>query len=220
MNVRADSRVFERQQNLIFGTSFATLRGTGFTIDDWSLRRGLMLNEILTSGTWWFWALLLVQTVAVVCFVERGDPLLAFVSLVFGSIWFFYCFEHIPANITEWLTDLWSRATSNWLSVIGMVFAYAVIGIAWAVFRWWWLVQTIRDNYDRVKAEWLSPKRLREKAALFMNHSNMTNDHRERERFLAWADACSRAAARGGGVLTNELKPIWKNDAEKLYGSQ
>ena len=172
-----------------------------------------MLSEIFTSESFWFWALVIVQSGLIVWFVESATPVAAGVTvgtLIVGISFF-------P---TQWgdvgLGDLHDMSFPAWLSqnawaLLAGLGCYLFVGVAWATFRWWLLVRQMRESYERAKAEWLAPGNLRSTATMLRSHAEHCPEPTLREKYLLWSEACRMAAAEGGHQLTHELKPVWKD---------
>ena len=172
-----------------------------------------MLSEILTSESFWFWTLVIVQSGLIIWFVETANPVAAGVTLatLIVGIAFF------P---TQWTTvglgDLHNMSFPTWLSnnawvLLAGIGCYLFIGIAWATFRWWLLVRQMRETYERNKAAWLAPGNLRSTATMLRSHAEHCPEPTLRDKYLLWSEACRMAAAEGGHQLTHELKPVWKD---------
>lgn len=172
-----------------------------------------MLSEILTSESFWFWTLVVVQSLLIIWFVETGNAVAAAVTLgtlVIGLAFFPTQWPHIG------LGDLASMSFFEWLStnlwpLIAGIGCYLLVGLGWATFRWWLYVRELRDNYERCKADWLAPGNLRSTANMLNSRAQLCHEISERERLTQWADACRMAATEGGNRLTHELKPVWKD---------
>ena len=172
-----------------------------------------MLSEILTSESFRFWTLVIVQSGLIIWFVETANSVAAGVTLgtlIVGIAFFPTQWENAGLSglhnmsFPAWL---WNNA---WVLLAG-IGCYLFAGIAWATFRWWLLVRQIRDTYERSKADWLAPGNLRSTATILRSHAEHCPETTLREQYLLWSEACRMAAAEGGHQLTHELKPIWKD---------
>lgn len=171
-----------------------------------------MLQEILTTESFWFWTLVIVQSGLIMWFAEAGNPIAASVTigtLIVGVAFFPTQWEIIG------LADLHAMSFSDWLldilwPLVALIGCYILIGTAWATFRWWLLGREIRDRYERSKAEWLAPGNLRNTASMLQSHAANCSEPAVKERYQVWSEACLAAATAGGNRLTQELKPVWK----------
>lgn len=171
-----------------------------------------MLQEILTTESFWFWTLVIVQSGLIMWFAEAGNPIAAAVTigtLVLGVAFFPTQWETIG------LADLHETSFSSWLldilwPLIAFIGCYILIGITWATFRWWLLGREIRDRYERIKADWLAPGNLRNTASRLRSRAENCSEPTLKARYAEWSEACLSAATAGGNRLTQDLKPVWK----------
>lgn len=178
-----------------------------------------MLGEILTSDGFLFWTLVIVQSALIVWFVETGNAIAAavtLVTLIVGSGFF-------PGE-WEWMVSgsvsdigLWGWFQQNAWRLLAFAGCYALIGLAWATFRWWLLVAELRDTYETRKTEWLAPGRLLETAGILSARADYVSAEQKKIRYQEWADVCRRAASAGGNRLTKDLKPVWKDFVENGF---
>jgi len=96
---------------------------------------------IFAVGTLWFWLLVTVASILVLCCIEFEKGFFAFVTLVvtavvlekFGGL---QILAHIKAH------PLW---------VLGYVGAYFFLGTFWGVNKWWFFVRRQREKYDEAR---------------------------------------------------------------------
>ncbi len=106
--------------------------------------------EFLIFGTFWFW-FLLVGTCAAVIYVlesaldsgdDNGGGAWATVWLLVGiALYFFFGSSADVINGLKFVRD-------NPFLILGCFFAYVVVGVVWAFFKWYFFV-----NRQRVKSE-------------------------------------------------------------------
>lgn len=178
-----------------------------------------MLTEILTSETFWFWTMIIVQSALIVFFVEHGSPVGALFSLaaLMGGIGFFPGqWSSIGLNglnengLLSWL------ASRFWVLLAGGAL-YLLVGLGWGMLRWWMFVRHLREDYEQQKAQWLLPTTLDRSASALRLRADCSSLAAERTRLLQWARECEEAAIRGGGHLEQALKPAWKDYVQNGY---
>lgn len=178
-----------------------------------------MAFEHLTTDGLLFWTMILVQSAIIVWYVEAGNPAASGMTVVATGITALMLPEqwnHLAA------TDIQSTGTMNWLIansgrlLIGLV-CYLVLGLVWATFRWWLHVNDAREAYDSHKRQWLEPQNLLISARLLETRAACVPDSSQRNRYRQWASACRTAAMTGGGRLSNDLKPAWRDFVENGY---
>ncbi len=179
----------------------------------------LMLTEILTSEAFWFWTMIVVQSALIVFFVEHGSPIGAGFSILtlLGGIGFFPSqWDSIGlASLRE--NGLWSWLGTNiWMLLAGLAL-YVLIGLGWGMLRWWMFVRHLREDYEQHKAKWLMPSSLDHSAAALRSRADYSSLPGERARLIQWAEVCAKAAIHGGGSLSSDLKPAWKDYVQNGY---
>lgn len=170
----------------------------------------------LTGDATLFWIMILIQSALIVWFLEVGNAVAATITLLmlmagialFPSQWPIFGLHSVADE------GLWAWMTNNAGRLIALSCLYLLTGTAWALFRWWLMVSTLRERYEQRRAEWLTPGSLRRTAALLQSRAAMCLEPTERQRLIAWAEACQTAAMAGGQQLTRELKPVWKEFIE------
>lgn len=178
-----------------------------------------MLTEIFTSETFWFWTMIIIQSALIVFFVEHGSPVgaaFSLMTLVAGVGFFPGQWDAIGlGGLRE--NGLWSwLGSSVWMILAGLAL-YVLVGLGWGMLRWWMFVRHLREGYDQHRTRWLMPATLDNSAAALRARAGCSSLAAEQTRLLAWASACSEAALRGGGRLTHELKPAWKDFVQNGY---
>lgn len=179
----------------------------------------VMLTEILTSETFWFWTMIVVQSALIVFFVEHGSPIGAIFSLaaLIGGIGFFP--SQWPSIGVAALGEdgLLGWLGSNFWMILAGGALYLLIGLGWGMLRWWMFVRHLREDYEQQKSQWLLPATLDQSAAALRLRANCASLATEKSRLQKWAEACESAAVRGGGQLDHELKPAWKDFVQNGY---
>jgi hypothetical protein len=165
--------------------------------------------EILIVGSLWFnlmafgWFCLLVWMIE----EERGTVGSFLILAGLGVIQLFSDF-----NVVAWL---WHNPM--WVA-IGAV-GYFVIGAIWGTTKWTLFSRDKREKYDEEKEEWLRPDSLRNTAQRLRKRSTSERNGivtpERKAQLVRWADACTAAAAQGGGELTDALKPAWTNSRDQ-----
>ena len=137
-----------------------------------------MLEELLSSGVFWFWVIVAVMSAMIVWFTEHGVLLSALSSLLalavgialFPDQWDLLGLGGIrEQGLRSWLGD-------NILGVVVAVLLYLLVGLAWSTLRWWMHVRSIREEYEERRTLWLSPDALRQSAVLFHSRANVTSN--------------------------------------------
>ena len=178
-----------------------------------------MMQEILTSESFWFWALVVVQSCLIVWFVDAGN----LPGSVFSLLTLFVGIALFPS---QWPTiglgafaedGFWGGLRETGWTLLAGLALYVLLGLGWAMLRWWVYVRMLREEYERRKAGWLTPGNLVQAAARLRERAEMNVNPADRERCLAWASCCQAAAQSGGRLLTAELKPVWKDYVQNGY---
>lgn len=93
--------------------------------------------ELFAFGTFWFWALVLVEIVALIVMVHSESLGWATLSLLgFGAALQFM------GGI-----DILGYVSTNWLGLLPILAGYVLLGIAWAILRWYWFVTGRNEQY-------------------------------------------------------------------------
>jgi hypothetical protein len=101
--------------------------------------------ELFVIGTFWFWALCLVELVVLLCCVAQEHGVGATVSLlVFGAL-LQLCGD---ANIVGYVVH-----HPHWI-LVGAG-GYFLIGVAWAFIKWRWLIYDQKTAYLEKRTTWL-----------------------------------------------------------------
>lgn len=122
--------------------------------------------EIFLIGTFWFWALLAIEFIALLAFVEHECPGWAIFSLVgaccllqfFGDVPMIYYITHNP-----------------WIIVAGLGI-YVLIGAPWGCLKWWLHLRNLREEYTAIKREWIT---LLKKKVLHESNANLKEIYQE-----------------------------------------
>ena len=178
-----------------------------------------MLAQLFSSEVFWFWALILVQSTLIVFFVEHGSAVGAGFSLI-GLLCGVACFPGQWSSIgLGGLTrdNAWIWFGSHAWTLLAGLAVYLFIGLGWGMLRWWMFVRHLREDYEHHKAAWLLPRHLDESAVALQTRAACSSITAERSRLRVWAEHCSTAALSGGGTLTHELKPAWKDYVQNGY---
>lgn len=178
-----------------------------------------MFTEIFTSETFWFWAMIIVQSSLIVFFVEHGSPMgagFSLLALMAGIGYFPEQWELIGLSEAG-KNGFWNWVGLNIWSILAGGTLYLLIGLGWGILRWWLFVRNLREEYEQQKAKWLLPISLDQAAAALQRRASHLSLPAERDRLQQWAEACWNAATRGGGRLDEELKPVWKDYVQNGY---
>lgn len=104
-----------------------------------------MLEALLAIGGLGFWALVVIETILLLCWIEWEYSGLATISIILtGLIMQFGCNVNIAAYIQE-----------HPLSVAYGILGYFFVGTIWSVIKWWFYVRGERRKYDEFKHNWL-----------------------------------------------------------------
>lgn len=178
-----------------------------------------MWHEFLSGEAFWFWTLIIAQSGLVMWFV-RNDSLvgatLSVLSMIAGLAFFPSQWQAIGLGELHTL-GFWLFLRTHFGAIVAGLGSYLLIGLAWAAFRWWLYVKDLRHQYDERKTQWLAPTSLLNTAQFLRAQAACVDDEPLKQRYSYWATACAEAAARGGHVLTTDLKPVWKEFVEHGY---
>ena len=144
-----------------------------------------MLEEIPSSGPFWFWVIVAVMSAIIVWFAERGVLLSALSSLLalavgialFPDQWDLLGLSALRGQ------GLWSWLGDNILGVVVAVLLYLLVGLTWSTMRWWMHVRSIREEYENRRTLWLSPETLRQNAVLFHSRASVTADESAQKQY-------------------------------------
>lgn len=179
--------------------------------------RGQSMHEYEhTIATALYWMMIVMQCGLIVWFAETGRPAPAATAvlclgiglLAFPDIWPQVAFDPLGGQ------GFWSWLRGSPGTVLVLTMVYALVGMVWAMFRWWLLAASLRKNYEREKAAWLSPGSLQHSAEWLRARAETSLDPERKRQLLHWSDVCRSAARAGGNQLTRELKPVWKEFVE------
>jgi len=178
-----------------------------------------MMADLFSSEVFWFWTLVLVQSTLIVFFVESGNlagASFSLIALLTGLIFFPGQWSSIGlSGLTR--DNSWDWFCSHFWMILAGLTVYLFVGLGWGMLRWWMLVRHLRDDYEDHKAKWLLPRQLDQAAMALRTRADNSSISGERARLRVWADNCSTAALCGGGTLTPELKPAWKDYVQNGY---
>lgn len=178
-----------------------------------------MVFEFLISDSFFFWALLAVQSALIVWFVESGNAVASGTTLATIAVTLLL----FPEQWGELAgTDVGASGAGRWIfdnagRVATAVACYFLIGLLWATFRWWLYVNDAREIYEQQKQQWLQPRSLVVSAKLLESRAAYVRDEMLRARYLHWAGVCREAASVNAGQLSPELKPVWREFVENGY---
>lgn len=107
-----------------------------------------MLAAIFLVGSLWFWLAIATTLVVLLALIEFEKPfwatatVLAFVALMVGWSDF---------NPLAWVTH-------NAVLFLECLAAYLVLGVVWAIVKWWFFLMNSRDRYEEIRAAFLKEK--------------------------------------------------------------
>lgn len=111
--------------------------------------------ELFVAGTFWFWALVVIEIVLLFLFVEWENGVGATVSLlVFGAALQFFGD-----------TDILGYVMSNPVQLLIIAAAYFAIGAVWSIIKWYIFCKDRLEEYNELKSEFLRSKGLPEKVS-------------------------------------------------------
>jgi len=160
--------------------------------------------DILVIGGLWF-NLISIAWFCLLVFLIENDYGTVGGFAIFVGVAIVQLFSNF--NIVGWM---WANP---WLILLATG-GYFVIGACWGIFKWTLFARDKREKYDEEKAEWLTVDALKRTAKDLRRRVNNESHEFSPERktqLMRWAAACDAAAAQGGGVLIDELKPAWTN---------
>ncbi len=178
-----------------------------------------MWPELFNLEAFWFWTLIVAQSGLVIWFVRQEQPvaaILSVVSLITGIGFFPNQWASLGLGDMQRL-GFWLFVQTRFGAILAMMGSYLILGLGWAMCRWWLYVRSIRLVYEQRRLEWLVPRNLLNTAAYFRDQALIATSPESQQRYSQWASACSAAAARGGNQLTSDLKPVWKEFVENGY---
>ena len=178
-----------------------------------------MWPTIFNLEAFWFWTLIIVQSGLVIWFVSQDHlvaAVLGILSILAGIGFFPGQWESIGLGNLR-TVGFSAFVRSHYGEIIAVAGSYLIIGAGWAGVRWWLHARGIRQSYERRRDDWLHPHALLNTATFFRNQALVATSADSQQRYSRWSKACAEAAARGGKILTSELKPIWKEFVEHGY---
>lgn len=104
----------------------------------------------LAIGTFWFWALLVIEAIALFALVFNEKGTWATVTLVLTLVLLNFV-SKIPI-----VHYVFANPVKTGLLVVG----YFVAGTLWSIAKWWFFVRRRRENYDELKAEFLEEHKI------------------------------------------------------------
>lgn len=162
-----------------------------------------MLWEVLLIGSFWWWLLSFGWFCILIFLIEEERGTLGTFTILLGLavVQLFSDF-----NIVKWMWE-------NPLWVGAGAISYFVIGAVWGTIKWTLFSKDKREKYDESKEYWLEPENLKRTATNLRSRASKKGVSDTRKAQIErWANALDAAAAQGGGVLTDALKPAWTNE--------
>lgn len=102
--------------------------------------------ELFIIGTFWFWALVAIEFIALLVFIENEWPGWALFSII-GT----FCLLHWCGNLS-----LITYITANpWMIGIGAII-YILVGAPWGCLKWWFHLRNLRERYIEIRHEWFT----------------------------------------------------------------
>ena len=102
--------------------------------------------ELFLIGTFWFWALLAIEFIALLIFIENEWPGWALFSII-GTC----CLLHWCGNV-----PIVAYITGNpWVIGIGVAI-YILVGAPWGCLKWWFWLRNQRERYIDIRRSWIA----------------------------------------------------------------
>jgi hypothetical protein len=106
----------------------------------------MFLLELFVVGTFWFYALIVLSSVAIIAFLENEKAWGATVTLI-GTI---------AAMIFLGNTGFFPWLVSHPWHIVGGLLLYFVIGTLWGIIKWYLFVTNIKERYLEKKADFIN----------------------------------------------------------------
>lgn len=100
-------------------------------------------TEVFALGTFWFWVLLAVETVVIICLIEWGKGTFATLSLVATLL-----LLHFLGGV-----NLAGYVLEHPITVLTIALGYFAAGTVWAITKWWFHVHEQRARYDEARQQ-------------------------------------------------------------------
>jgi hypothetical protein len=109
-----------------------------------------LLAAFLLFGSLWFWAASAVATIVLLALIEYEKPAWATTT--------FMAFLAVLAAFSNVNPFTW--VAQHFVQFLEYLAFYLLIGVGWAVVKWVFFVMNRRDDYEKLRAEYLEAKSL------------------------------------------------------------
>lgn len=93
--------------------------------------------QFIAFGSFWFWTLILCESVAIIYFLEHQKPGRLNMS-IFLFLFLLWVFSDIPVV---------SYVFHNPVRIVATILGYLVAGTLWSIAKWYFFVLNVRDDY-------------------------------------------------------------------------
>ena len=128
--------------------------------------------ELFMVGTFWFWALIVVEIVLLFMFVEYENGMGATISLVAFAAALQWCGD----------VDLIGYVFANPIKLGAVIAAYFLLGAIWGTAKWWIFARDRLEEYQELKDEFLRNKGLEPGQTVPSQHRAEWKEKLERNR--------------------------------------
>jgi len=170
-----------------------------------------MLFELFVVGTFWFWALIAVEFIFLIYFLERERYVAAPFSLllVMGLVIFG------GSGLGDAVRWVYHNPAYTVAAVLGYFLFGTLYVISPYVGKWWWFVRDVRDHNRDHKQSWLAEVGPQPGAALLFVQNNTDRStishHSSHQQAIDKATEELNAWTASNGVMTEALLPYWKS---------
>jgi len=176
-----------------------------------------MLFELFVVGTFWFWALIAIEFIFLIYFLERERYLAAPFSLllVLGLVIFG------GSGLGDLVRWVYNNPTYTVAGVLGYFLFGTLYVISPYIGKWWWFVRDVRDNNREQKQTWLAAWQRHITDLKYTIQNNTERSKRdtangnslnpEYQQAIDRATEELNAWTASNGVMTEALLPYWKS---------
>src|SRR3989344_1109260 len=114
----------------------------------------LAMFSIFVFGTFWFWALVVAETILLFFFLNDDDKFIGNATL---SLIIFLLVLQFFGDV-----KIFSYALENPLKSLFYLFGYVVVGVLWSFGKWWFYLMEEKRRYDTAKNAFLKDYKIKD----------------------------------------------------------